>query len=141
MVCGAPGSGKTTYVRSNAKPGDTIIDMDDIRESLGCKRYSNDWRHLRHTMRERDRMILSLSSRTEGEAWLIVGAPTDRERQLWMQALGSVTLHSMDTSAAECMRRIANDPTREGQRERLMVAVDRYFSRRLGITRAVRVVA
>lgn len=32
LVTGAPASGKSTYVRYHAKPGDVIIDLDRIKE-------------------------------------------------------------------------------------------------------------
>ena len=32
LVTGAPASGKSTYVRYHAKPGDVIIDLDNIKE-------------------------------------------------------------------------------------------------------------
>lgn len=32
LVTGAPASGKSTYVRYHAKPGDVIIDLDKIKE-------------------------------------------------------------------------------------------------------------
>lgn len=130
LVCGAPGSGKTTYVRANAQPGDTIIDFDDIRERLGVHRYDESRSVIARTFRERDRMLHELATKFTGEAWFIVMAPTDREREAWKQALGKVTIHSIDTDKAECKRRILADPTRKGAEAKLLQAIDRYFGRR-----------
>lgn len=38
VVCGEPGSGKTTYVRRFAKPGDIVWDMDAIAVALGFEK-------------------------------------------------------------------------------------------------------
>jgi hypothetical protein len=37
IVCGPPGSGKSTYIREHAKQGDTIIDLDAIMGTLSGK--------------------------------------------------------------------------------------------------------
>ena len=34
VVTGMPGSGKSTYVRANAQPNDTVLDLDDLGASL-----------------------------------------------------------------------------------------------------------
>ena len=34
LVCGAPGSGKTTFVKQHMQGGDLAIDLDDIRDAL-----------------------------------------------------------------------------------------------------------
>lgn len=132
LVCGAPGSGKTTFVRANAKPGDTVIDFDDIRQSIGAPRYSEDPAHLAAAFAIRDRMLRALSRTTKGQAWLIVMAPTRHERDAWVKALVSVTIHSIDTGPDECKRRILADQTRAGATEKLIAAVDRYFKARDG---------
>lgn len=35
IVCGAPASGKTTYVKNNMTIGDLVIDLDAIRCAIG----------------------------------------------------------------------------------------------------------
>lgn len=132
LVCGAPGSGKSTYVRAHARPGDVVIDFDDIRQRLGMKRYSSEPRDLRRAFAERDRMIEALAGRHSGEAWLVVMAPTDAERSAWVKALGTVTVVAIDTDAEECKRRIRADATRQGSVDALIRAVDDYAMTRGG---------
>ncbi|MGF7161273.1 putative kinase [Rhodoligotrophos appendicifer] len=125
LVCGAPGSGKSTYVRQHAQAADYVIDFDDIRERLGLGRYGGQ--DLGFAYAERDRMIRSLEHRHHGECWLIVMAPTDAERRAWMRALGRVTVHTIDTDEDECLRRIMADPMRQGYLPPLVAAVAKYF--------------
>lgn len=128
IVCGAPGSGKSTFVKQNAKPNDLIIDFDDIRKLVGGSRYDNNPMTLRKAYGYRDFLLHSLAHRRHGEAWLVVMAPTQEERRAWTKALAKVEIHEINTDAEECKRRICDDPDREGQRERLYQAVDVYFA-------------
>ncbi|MCV3209616.1 ATP-binding protein [Mesorhizobium sp. YC-39] len=132
LVCGAPGSGKSTFVHGEAGPDDLVIDLDDIRQRLGLARYDSRPDALKRALAERDRLIATLEHRRKGVAWLIAMAPTDAERAAWVKALGKVTVHDMLTDAHECKDRIINDPTREGAIDHLLQQVDAYFARRHG---------
>jgi hypothetical protein len=116
-------------VRKNAKPNDLIIDFDDIRQVVGGKRYDDNEDTLRKAYRYRAKLLHSLSLRDEAEAWLVVMAPSQAERQAWVKALGKVQLHVIATPIEECKRRVANDPARDGYRDRLYQAIDRYFAK------------
>ena len=65
------------------------------------------------------------------EAWLVVMAPTQAERDAWCKALGrdNTRIHVIPTGAYECKRRIEQDNTREGHRARLYLEVDRWFAK------------
>jgi hypothetical protein len=127
LVCGAPGSGKSTYARDHARPEDTIIDFDDIRQDIGASRYDNDPNILKRVFKRRDELIRSLADRRIGAAWLVVMAPTTAERNAWARALGNTTIHYINATPDECKQRIAADPMREGAIDRLCDAVDLYF--------------
>lgn len=129
LVCGAPASGKTTFVRDRARPGDIIIDFDDIRERVGSSRYDNTRSTLRAAFMERARMIRNLADQCEGEAWLIVMAPTHDERMAWKQALHNVVIHQINSDRVECERRVREDVARRGEVERLIVAIENYYAR------------
>ena len=130
LVCGPPGSGKSTYAAQHAGALDTVIDVNDIRARLGFHPHTDDRQESNLAFAERAKQLHALAYRQHGEAWLVVGAPTDRERRTWREALGNVTVHAMDTPADECKRRIMLDPKREGYRQHLCALVDDYFQKR-----------
>ena len=98
IVCGPPASGKTTYVRNHAVPGDTIIDLDTILASIqpGYTHWSTpeiEGQLLSRAIRARNTMLGQLKRKTDGKAWFIVAAPTQKERDWWAAKLaGTVVL-------------------------------------------------
>lgn len=127
IVCGPPGSGKTTYVRELAGRADLVIDLDDCLEAVGAPRWSADPIKLRIAMRTRDRLIRSLADAASPRAWLIVVAPSAGERSEWKRALGpKATLVVMRTPKAECLKRLAAEPARAQASRRQVDAVRRW---------------
>ena len=50
IICGPPGSGKTTFVQKHMQPGDLIIDMDAIVAALtGNKSTHPDYSNVMNT--------------------------------------------------------------------------------------------
>lgn len=98
ILCGPPASGKTTYIKDRAQPGDTVIDLDTIITTIepGYKHWSTpdvDGTLLNRAIRVRNSMLGSLKRKTEGRAWFIVAAPTQAERDWWAKKLnGTVVL-------------------------------------------------
>lgn len=107
IVCGPPASGKTTHVRDTAKPGDTVIDLDDISKAIdpSFKQWrGRDTALLVASLRVRNDMLGRLDRKRAGKAWLIVSAPTKAERQWWQAKLGGkVTL--LNPGYSECVKR------------------------------------
>lgn len=133
IVCGAPGSGKSSYVRERAREADVVIDLDDIKAELSRQPiYQCGPQWTAPALDERNRRLRDLSRDTlHRHAWFIVGAPTEEERNYWASMLGGDVV-LLDTPYEECAARIQNDPRRVGQYERLMRAAfawwDQYRS-------------
>jgi 5-methylcytosine-specific restriction protein A len=127
LVCGPPGSGKSTYVQEHRKQGDLVIDFDDIRESICGDRYTDDPVVVEQTFVRRASLIRSLADRRMGVAWLVVVAASTDERAAWVRALGKVQVHVMSTSADLCKQRIMSDPRRKGHEDMFCQRVDAFY--------------
>ena len=130
IVCGAPGSGKTTYVMEHKAQNDTVIDLDLIASELsGAPIYHYDKAWLSPALRERNRRLRLLSKQEAGEAWFVVTAPSPGERQWWVEQLRPRAVLIMWTPALECVRRIANDTRRTRSVDDYRLSIGGWFRR------------
>lgn len=131
IVCGPPGSGKSTYVAMHRGPNDVVIDLDVIRAELAgtpIHRANAAWTG--RALDVRNRMLDRLATDAEHDrAWFIVSAPDAAERDLWRRKLRAAEIVLMDTPRDECIRRIRADPQRAGEGERMEMLVDAWFIR------------
>lgn len=129
IVTGAPGSGKSTYVREHARPHDVVICLDTImQQQSGLPEHQTSIVHLPRALRERNRLLRRLAiDKAHRRAWFITAAPNPRERKQWAQMLGG-ELVVMRTSLEECARRIRADASRQGHEERMIDAAARWWA-------------
>lgn len=122
IVCGPPGSGKSTYVRENAGPRDVIICLDTISQAItGLAEHHTPRWAVGKALDKRNAMLRALARDTKHErAWFIVSAPKPSERRKWASRLGG-QLVVMDTPLRECIRRIKADPTRPPEHHERMI--------------------
>lgn len=108
IVSGPPASGKTTYIKENAKPGDIVIDLDSIMMKLrpGYQHWTGalDSGLFNQAIRQRNAMLGQLKREHGKRAWFIISAPTDAERKWWADKLGGTTL-LLHPGIDECKRR------------------------------------
>ena len=124
LIAGPPGSGKTTHAHKIKRTDDTVIDLDDIAEAIGGQRWTGDLAVVRRALDERNRLLTALHKKRKGRCILIVTGQTPAERKAWMTALGMrARLVVMQTSAAECIRRISADPRRAHAVDRQVEAI------------------
>jgi 5-methylcytosine-specific restriction protein A len=130
IVCGAPGSGKSTYVANNAGADDLVIDLDVIRAAIGHSSiHACQPELIAPALDERSRLLASLATdTTHRRCWFIVSAPERAERDLWQRKLNADVV-LMDTPLDECIRRIRADPERAGQVARMVKLAERWFAR------------
>lgn len=131
IVCGAAGSGKSTYVQQHAGPDDLVIDLDVIRAGLaGTAIHEPNPDYTRAALDKRNDMLRSLATdRKHKRAWFIVSAPDKGERLWWRDHLKAERVVVMDTTLDECKRRIMRDYRRVGQRVRMIHLAEDWFRR------------
>lgn len=114
VICGPPGAGKTSFVKSYARPGEMVLDLDVIlaevtRRPLYSPASVDEWTAAKKVRNQRLVALCSAPARWP-RAWLIASAPKLTDRRYWRERGARVVmiLPSLD----ECLRRIRGDGAR-----------------------------
>ena len=127
LVCGAPCSGKTTYAQEHSIDGDVIVDLDDFKELVGGRRWDTSFAITKAAIHQRDAMLASLHKRQSGSVFVIISGRTHDERDQWSKALGDAEILVLDTSMAECIRRVRADKSRAHAVKQLIDSIVKWF--------------
>jgi len=114
LICGPPAAGKTTWVNAHKQSGDTVISLDECKLRVGGRMWDTDRRVWRRALAFRDAMLRTLAVQTQGQAFVVVGAPMQAERDAWCRALGVTPdkVVVLATPADVCIERLRSDPAR-----------------------------
>lgn len=128
IVCGPPAAGKSTLVEKERKPGDVIIDLDQIVIELGGQSRTNDKALRKRAILERNRRLDALAyTSCTGHAWFITTAPYGATRRQWARMLGAKRVLLMLTPMDECKRRVRQDAERSAYAQDQERIIDAWF--------------
>ena len=110
LVCGPPGSGKSTYVAERLYPGDVVCDLDAIVAAITAQPlHTKPVAALPLAWEMRDAFLSRLLRPLQvHHAWVIAGAPKRSERDRYRMAGARVVL--LPVPAAECKARADRGP-------------------------------
>ena len=113
LVCGPPGSGKTTYVREQMAAGDVVVDLDTIIMALTNQpMYHKPPGTVALAIAARDGILRRLEMDADvSRAWVILTAPRAKERRELADRLKAKVI-VFEVSEQECVARIARDERR-----------------------------
>lgn len=123
VVCGPPASGKSTFVRTRAKPGDVVLDLDEIGARLAGNDVHDDHRTvLAAALAERNDALFAAARAPGPPVWLISSAPRPAQRAFWRERGASVV--EVMAPRAVCEERIRSE---RADVARHLAILARYF--------------
>jgi dephospho-CoA kinase len=106
LVCGPPGSGKTTYVNNRRKPGDLVWDLDSIMHAITGEEIHHTPASAVHFATAMRTAFFSEAKKPLGHRiWIIDACPTISERTLFKQALNAEIV-LLNTPEQVCIERV-----------------------------------
>lgn len=113
VVCGPPGSGKSTYVQTRLHSGDIIVDLDRIVYSIAALQQRKQPRHImKLAWNLRDAALDHLSkARDIPRAFVIEGAPTRARRDTLRDTLNAQIV-VLETPQKHCIANIRKSQDR-----------------------------
>jgi adenylate kinase family enzyme len=113
IVCGSPGSGKTTYVKDHMEKGDLIIDLDWIYRAISnTENTIKDERLVPFVFEVRDALYNRLNRPNDlRKAWIVACLPKAQDREA-MSRRFSAEVILINRTRKECMQQILGDKNR-----------------------------
>ena len=129
IVCGAPASGKTSYVKKNMQEGDFVVDIDAIRAAVSFSDRKEPIMNLTPAIFDIRDFIYSLIENNRiscRRCWVIAGLPKQADRDNIAARLHGKIV-SIETSEDECVRRALADVARDDKDFQIKIITD-YFT-------------
>jgi hypothetical protein len=85
VVCGAPATGKSTYVKEHMQPGDVYFDFDEVMADVsGLPMWKRSDAHLAEVLLCRDKFVTDTAEH-KGHVWIIVADQNSRFAKLLVE--------------------------------------------------------
>ena len=134
IVYGAPGSGKTTFVKDSLMPGDIVVDLDVITAALlGTENKHPDYATVMPlVLSVRDSLYTMIEARVGlwMRAFVISASPDERQISQLADRLGASCIY-MDITEDECLRRVMNDPARPDKNKAGQIVKEWFYKHRM----------
>lgn len=126
VITGAPCSGKSTYARENAQPGDVVVDFDAIADALGNPTPYEPPENIRKCALAAREAVIDACIDGDMESWIIHTNPSDAQRAAYMDA--GAEFVEMGTDMETCLERAEAD----GRPERTAQSIIEWFQGQKG---------
>jgi len=129
IVYGSPFSGKKTFVRSQIRRGDLVVDMDQLYAAVTMLPFFDKPDNLLSNVRGIYNLLLDNIKTRYGKwnnAWIIGGYADRYKRERLTEDLGA-ELVFCDVSKEECLRRLALDEDRQYRQDEWRGYIEKWF--------------
>lgn len=112
LVYGAPGAGKSDYVRNVAGVHDLVLDLDNIYQCISINnRYENSRRLSKNVFMIRDLMLDMIKTRNGrfNNAYIVGGYPMEAERERIVNTIGAEEIF-INKTIDECLMNVQDRP-------------------------------
>lgn len=129
IVCGPPGSGKTTYVERRMVRGDVIVDFDALASAIsGLPWYDTPPNVIAFAVAAKAALIARLErDGRPARAWVITSGQTRSERHELRDRLNAEVV-VLEVAPDVCYDRIRDDERRNTRPEHWQVIIARWWS-------------
>ena len=127
VLTGPPCAGKSTYIRKHAKPGDLIIDFDELAQTLGCAEKWNPAGIVRDAAFAARTAAIDTAMKNPGaESWVIQSRLSDELRAAYEKLNADIV--ELDPGMDVCLERAKRD----GRPSNIFLAIHGWYKAQKG---------